>query len=556
MDKFIHVKIGVDFFNLLMTSDVYKSNPKAVSAAYYLLEQIKNKMDANEVLMVEHSSKMIRELFRPHTGGDYKSYLKALVDLELLVIDHHYIDPNYEKRRRESLGEVPEVKLKVDVNGNVTNGDVEGECKKYCATDKCIELLSSSNKEYLKKLYSDKKVRRRTQQDISKRKVMTKTYGDYVLNYIHDVLRNVNFKESDINRLLADNFRNESQKHNISTSVIAFLEKRFGDLNYNDKTGRLFHEFINMNKNLRLVSSYKEMVYRVSIDIRACYPTFFSSYILSISLNPISISTPYHKVVDICDNTFKMRENHALILSIEEKAGLEKEHQQWINLFTDEDTDPREVIRHQVGYEDVSIAKAALNETLNGSMQYPELKKWMQSKYPLLYKVWQSTDVKRTGEMISKDFESPLMFNESLYRMAEAMKIKIVAEHDGIGVFAEEEENLESRVQYLKKHIRDEAEKKYGIALRMKVTYHEQQKPSGDTSVDLLFDMTGALDRFENEYAKVKTRTDSLRRRSFADDSFHNKNEYQASRNKEQEILDRYKPVLEYWNERQKNGLC
>lgn len=398
-------------------------------------------------------------IFKPYTKGEYKPYLSALVELGLLNTNESYWNPT--PSTNSTLPTTTSLQYPTDKADKPDNG---GYCKKYQVTDKALDLLNSSNVEYLKKLHTDKSTRRRNQKNISQRKVASKTYGEYVLNYIHDGL--VNF-EYDYGKAMAmvtgSNWSNETQQA-AGQSLITFTEKTFAELQPNEADGRVFNEFVAMKSDLRKVFSYKSLVHKATIDIRACHPTFFSSYVLSLynnSLQPLPTSIPptlLQYPTDKADKGYGVKEKDLLT-----------EHKRWVELFTNPNINPREVIAEDCGYNK-DICKQALNETINGSQTWKILIKWIESKFPVLFKVWSQTDKKKTGPTISKDYETVLMLDPQLFRYAEEMGIKIAYEYDGVSVFGgEDEKGLMDKINFLMNFISWSSKTKFGVPVVFKV---------------------------------------------------------------------------------------
>ena len=66
--------------------------------------------------------------------------------------------------------------------------------------------------------------------------------------------------------------------------------------------------------------------------------------------------------------------------------------------------DPRTIISKQTGYSE-DTTKQALNETLNGSKLWKRMDKWLRDEFPVLYKLWMTTNIKETGTNISKMYK-------------------------------------------------------------------------------------------------------------------------------------------------------
>jgi len=414
--KFLNVKVGVKFFDLLNTIEPFKTNWKAISGAYYLLQRIKSHNDTNDGQPSEIHHSIIHDAFKGYTReGEYTPYVNALERLELLYVDRHFN---------------PQLKW----NNRIIE---DGHCMKYLVIEKASELLFDSELEYIKTLHANPRVKRRNQINIAKRKVMHKDYADFVLNYIHDTHKHLSFEFGHLEQLISgsnDNF----QREHLTAKALAVMEKKYVPLKYNESDGRVFNDFSAMSSNLRQILKYKSMIYRATLDIRACHPTFWSSYVLSINANNVT-------------------------------EEMKREHNRWVELFTDPESDPREVIMKECGYDSMQQTKDALIKTLNGSKQYKKLLDWWESVFPNLFAVWQSTDTSRTGNNICKLYECKTMLDSSLFKMTDAMNIKLGYEYDGFGIFTDDPSSIDLKLETLVAYLREEALQRWGIPIVLKV---------------------------------------------------------------------------------------
>lgn len=110
-----------------------------------------------------------------------------------------------------------------------------------------------------------------------------------------------------------------------------------------------------------------------------------------------------------------------------------------------------------------------MNETLNGSKFHKNYLKWFQSEFPLLNTIWQSTDIKATGSEIAKRYETRIIFNPELYRLTETLDIKIIPEHDGLGVFAASDDNkLTEKLEKISKHLSNYSSQQFAVPIVVK----------------------------------------------------------------------------------------
>jgi hypothetical protein len=97
----------------------------------------------------------------------------------------------------------------------------------------------------------------------------------------------------------------------------------------------------------------------------------------------------------------------------------------------------------------------------------------MQIEFPCLYRVWQSTDIKHTGNNIAKMYETKIMLNPEVFKISEAQKIKLAYEYDGISIFSADNEKtiLLDKIAYLVKHIVAIGQKACGLKMVLKVVF-------------------------------------------------------------------------------------
>jgi hypothetical protein len=151
------------------------------------------------------------------------------------------------------------------------------------------------------------------------------------------------------------------------------------------------------------------------------------------------------------------------------KDKISQEHKNWLELFTNPDIDPRDVIGQEIGRSKEEV-KEALNQAINGNLKFTRILDWIKNKFPCLYAVWQTINVKATGSNIGKFYETKIMLNKELYQLTEAQGVKIAYEYDGVSVFCSDVGTLLiDKLDYLAKRIRSIGERECGIRLVLKV---------------------------------------------------------------------------------------
>lgn len=497
--KYLNVKIGVEFYDALMTVPCFQNNWKAISPSFYLVQRIAELNDMKKGGAVEFYSGTIADIFQPYTKGGYVVFVSALESLGILDIDHHYRPTN----------------------------NKQGDCMKYKVTDYGCRLVHAANMDYLKKLFFDPKVRRLNQKSISNRKVMKKSYDNPVLNYIYDGLKNISFDYAAAEQAIGKSVWSDGQKRNVSGILRRFGNKKFDDLEIGEKDGRVHHELVRLKSDARFLLRYDGLPYKACLDIRCCHPTFFSSLFV---YPPLSL----HYETDNQD------------ISPE----LAQEHKSWLAFFCNPAIDPKEVIRKACGYEDVEMAKAAMNESLNGSTAYPEYLAWLKSQFPVLYGLWRKSAVEDTGNALARNFEQQLMLHEDLYAYADKVGIvKLMPEHDGLGVFgANDDGELPSKIEAVKNYLRAYSIKQFGVPIVIKT-----KMVTDWANADLLMEMEHKREELGKDYNKLKPKVSRLQRSYFGSGRDRELGKHLGEAlAKEYDLLRRNKGVINYWMEREK----
>lgn len=440
--KRLNERVGVDFYNKLMTHPVYQDNWKAISGAFYFLNRVSLTNKKSNWEYAEFQSENIKIIFHPYFKKgecDYVKFIDALVELELLRKDPSYLSASF------------------DHSGN-------GRCMGYVVTDEGIDLIYDCNKEFLKKLHTDKKTKDKNTRSIRDRKVMTKEHGDYLLNYIHAGLINSNFNYDAVSEMIDKADWEPLTKQAAITQLTNFKEKKFMALKYNDTTGRVYNDFATLKSELRQHFTQDGMRRIATIDIRACHPTYFAAYLVDYAIantHEQGISAEY--VLWFSEN------NPEKIGGVQfvGKDDLNKEYGKWVDLFTAV-IDPREIIGKYTTLT-LTEVKTALTETMNGSTKHKKVLGWMSTEFPNLYKVWRTTDVKQTGNYISRVYESKIMLNQELYRLTESLEVNLMYEYDGVSVFSKEDRpDMHKILSCLTERIRGISRKSCGITCVLK----------------------------------------------------------------------------------------
>jgi hypothetical protein len=445
MHKQINKRIGIEFYNRLFQHPAFKDNYKAISGAeYFLLELAKyNQTDNGDS---EVSSSKIDDLFKNYDKqGNYKKYINALIDLGLL--------------------------LNTSVSYRVSTEEQDGYCKRYKLTEKGLDLINSNLVEYLKNLYYDGSIRRLNQQSISSRQVMNKAYDDYVLDYISDGLKYMTFDYLLVNKVLGS-IDKKSIPHSLGI-LTKFKEKDFKDLKYNETDGRVWNEYVALKEDVRIASKYKDMVRLYTVDMRACHPTFLALYLKELYYKDFINN---HTIINTINNYYSFNLEPSVTTpycspeSLQDLISeLEVEVNKYNQMFTNDSIDPRQVISDSTGYPNEDCKKY-LNKTINGSIRHKGILSYIKLKFPFMYEIWTNSNVKETGNGIAKNYESKLMLNPELFRLAESLNVKLTYEYDGCSLFFYEgDTQAADKAEIIKKFINGESKRLWNLDIVVKV---------------------------------------------------------------------------------------
>lgn len=434
--KYTHIEVGTEFFKLLMTNDVFKNNPTTIYPSYYFLNRIYNKSFTTDEEWIQYPSETIMNTFKPYTGGEYKIYLTALIELELLTSNNHY--------------ECPFTKP----NGEV----IKGECIGYNITDKCVDLLSNCKKEYLHNLINNKETKRKNDKNKSYKRKNIKSTNDIVIDTLTKNLHNLKIDHDKMNSIVKNNELDKDQEthNNIINNTLKMETYDYNNLEYKD--GRLYTPWIGIKSDVRPSISLNKKDVQYTIDIRAAHPTFFSHYIISLYYNIISLPT-IHYVTDLQDNC-----NEDII----KKEDIEREHKEWVELFTSE-IDGRSIIAEELKMGDnVDRVKELLNKAINGQQNI--IFWWIAGRFPNLFKTWIKTDAKKTGPNIAQQYESELIRSTQTYIQMNNIGMEIMDEHDGFSVFGSSDDgSLIKKIYFIVNFIKNYSKIKFGIEVKFKI---------------------------------------------------------------------------------------
>ena len=423
-------------------------------------------------------AKTIKDLFGNYSKK-YKHILGVLVNHEIIKIDRQYI-----------VGVKP---------------------RGYQLTDKGVRLLTSCEQQYLHKLFTDAGLRRKLQKRKSHRRNAVR-YSNAFFEYLSSSMIEYTFSRDAIEHVQNSDWP-ETTKLHAWMSLTDWADCKFRKLKVNETDGRVWNEFVGMKSELRQFFSYGKLKYRYVMDIRSCHPLFLAHYLvyeakeLGYKGHHPMLPGPHQNTIVRNDQLKKQseqlqlqqrtektiikstanttpiatRDNHNQIPTKSKGScntgpnnnlqshydgvnlDIIAELNRWNALFCDPTTDPKAVLVAELGYTR-EAAKSALNQTINGSERYAKFYRWFREKYPLLHDVWQRTDIQSVGNEIAAFYETRLMTDMGLYRMAAKLGLHLTYEYDGCGIMCrDDDKDVLGKIQQLIAYVKDRSQIKYQI---------------------------------------------------------------------------------------------
>ena len=456
--KITNPRISIELVEELQDEPVYQ-NVKAFSATHAFLRRVIHFSRDREYAFIP--AKNIKEQFE-NFGVKYKACLDALVRNQIIEVDRLYI------------------------KGAKTRG--------YRLTEKGVGLMTAGEMFYLRSLFTDPKLKRQMQKRASYHRTKGKTHNYDFLKYIHAGLMRYSYSEEAVT-LIEQSDWPELTKLDAMTSLANFAERNFTKLKVNTTDERVWNEFVGMKSELRRFFSHGDLHYRFVMDIRSCHPLFLAHYLVHRAkgrgwqfYHPI-VPGSHHKTI-VQNDADKERERSGRLsppnsttttttapLPIPSNAtsnnpisqydggnsDILAELNRWNDIFSDSNNDPKTVLIRELGYTR-EAAKAALNQTINGSRQYKKFGRWFKEQFPLLHGVWVRTDMATVGNEISMFYETELMQDMALYEKAERLGLHLTYEYDGCGVMCRDDDTeVLPKIQQLITHIQANSVAKWGI---------------------------------------------------------------------------------------------
>ena len=450
------VRVTKALFDHLYGHTLFQNKPKAINAAQYWLNALDKAICANSGRPVTWGWKDIQDRFRAYTGSHTATeFRNALRDLKLIKFTS-YKPP--------------------------ANDLAKGECRQFEITSLCRRLLIDCNSQWLYKLLDKKDAEyRRNQIRISRRRETKTVYSETIKAIIDDVRHGVKFDSDGIKELLTKDKMASTERYSLALHLLlAFQTKKFCELEL--KEGRIYHEFVALPREYRPLSNFKGKPYIATIDIRACHPTFLGKLLKDFYQKFMDL--PMGENVNLRDKAIKSK-----LVQIDQ-AKFEENCQKWTFIFSNPE-DPRDWIVRK-NHLDISREnmKQCVNRWLNGGKQYENslggeinrksnrrLEQWFQGMFPEMAKVWEALRHREvTGTLITEAYECELMLNPKLYEYSDRMGLTLIYEYDGVGVFAQpNDDSLERKLHEVGSFIVRESVEQFNVPVVVKTEFLPRQ---------------------------------------------------------------------------------
>lgn len=384
-------KTSVSLNNLLSTNLYFKENWKLIPMAINQLNFILSWKNRNS-----GKTSIARKHWEKRFGQNYTKVVYALEELELMTVNRNDARRKYTRNRYD-----------------------KGQCYSYLLTPLCCDLLGDENKAYLYKSMFDVKEIRKIQKAKSRRGYNRLIYGD-VRDEHKSVIDGIEIHWEKI--MDATGRMNAEKEAYVYKLLIDIVRKDYGELKNNKSDNRIWNPYTQLPAEIKSIITINGWKYQMTIDIRSCYPSLWAEY--------------------ICRGS--------------EDVELLKEKAKYNGIFMAESINPKKYFAELLSIDKNDI-KDVLIQYFNGkrigkAMNNPfrKFNEYLSTEYPLMYKKWQATDIKQTGNDIGKYFETRLMLDRSIYRKAAELKIGCGYEYDGFSLYADNDNNCQALLDFIK----------------------------------------------------------------------------------------------------------
>ena len=467
-NKFTNIKISVQLYDKLKNDPVFQGDGyKAISACHHLLQRINRYSYTSDDQWVSIPTEPLKNIFY-HYDVKISDSIAAMKNCNLI----EHIAGFYDR-----------------------SGTKQSACAKFKLTSLGKSILLDGELLYLRHLAGDKSARRNVQKTHSRNKknAVGKATEDSVCNYLSNLLFRVDIDENKLRSILSQfDTKDETeaaQALNISTFSDQIRSGTFEDIKRSQADGRIHYPIVLIKSEARQIFKVHGKQYLGTLDLRACHPTFFSTYLVLLFINKIrddsllklaftnneainSLSSSMNTILtsNLLDSSYFLSTINLFHLPsttipqylVGFADNLAEEYKKWNALWTNIESHPRELIAADVGYRGISQAKKHLVSAINGSEN--KVYEWMRINYPTLFALWQCTDKKKTGNNISRIFETPIILNQQVIDAAADLDLVLVPEHDGYGIFAEpNDDEIENKAKTIEATIQNNCLQQFGI---------------------------------------------------------------------------------------------
>lgn len=297
-----------------------------------------------------------------------------------------------------------------------------------------INILKDYNNKRLNDLQYDKIIKRKLQKTKSKRNSRYTPSTDLACNEIKETIDKISLPDTNWKEWIESKDLSDKGKEHAKTLIINIIEKQT-HLERNKSDGRISNPATMLPVSIRNDIQINGRSYYRSIDIRSCHWCLLPSLLLSSS----SILT---------DN-----------------VDIRSEVKKWNGLFLSRSESPRVIISKQTEIPENRL-KEVMNSFINSkgfknvngkwivinkkSDTY-RLNEWFKENFPLLHNIWINSEIKQTGNNISKHFETKLMLDSRIFEKRKEYGFELLYSYDGYEIYCNDgdKRNLDAFLDFI-----------------------------------------------------------------------------------------------------------
>lgn len=464
---FVNRKISIELNNILSQEPIFQGENRCKS-----------------ISTCENFMRLIFEFSQRHQDGWARIHSKAC-DKEFRKVKIKYTEV-FEILERQGIMFPRKI-------GYLDMKTGERKISRFRLTNFGVHLLFDQNKEYIRKQNNDPKEDKRIRNRKSKRKSRIKELEDQVISKTLRNILGLIIDESAFDNYWKCNrqYFSPKQIYAIEFYKDSIKNGQFKKLRRCIKDGRIHHPWVCMPSLLRPFFSLRGKKYLRTLDLRSAHPTFWAKYICDISRLPEYLSLN-EEVKETLNTKYKeysyILTNKSISYSSyptppvtqhyvsQNVTDLINEYINWTEFWTNPDIDPKQQIIDDLGG---TYSRDEIKEQINASinLQKNDVFYWIKKNYPVLFDIWEKTNRKKTGNYISRFFETKLMLDPELILLAESMGLEVLTEHDGLGLFGDEgDPDLDTKVGNLRDWIQEKSVALFGLKVQVKID--EPQAPA------------------------------------------------------------------------------